>query len=154
MKKNIPYLANENFTYKPIVYWYFFVVLVAIILRFFILNKESFGLLTTLTLALIWIPIMFYSLYISYKDYPLRNYIYDKYNNGEMIFSPMLQWKILFQDDIDDPILKIARENYKKYIAFVIKVFFSLPLIIMIINIPWSEVVVDIIRYINTGSFE
>ena len=53
MKKNIPYLANKNFTYKPIVYWYFIVVFVAIILRFFILNKESFGQLTILTLALI-----------------------------------------------------------------------------------------------------
>ena len=154
MSKNIPYMANNNFTYRPIVRWYFFIIFLTIIFRFFILEKESFAQLTTVTLLLIWIPIMFYSLYISYKDYPLRNYIYDKYNNGEMIFSSRLYWKIFFQDDTEDSILKRAKSNYQKYIRFVIKVFFSLPLVIIIVNIPWSEVIIDTLRYINTGSFE
>jgi hypothetical protein len=154
MSKNIPYMANENFTYKPIVHWYFFIIFISVFFRFFILGEENFGKLTTITLALIWIPIIFYSLYISYKDYPLRNYIYDKYNDGEMIFSPKLQWQILFQNDIDDPLLKRAKNNYEKYITFVIKVFFSLPLLMIMINVPWGEVIVDVIRYINTGSFE
>jgi hypothetical protein len=150
----IPYMAQENFTYKPIVNWYFFVICISIVFKFFIIKEENYQTLTTVTLLLIWLPIILYSFYISYKDYPLQDYINDKYNNGNAIFSRIHLWQIIHKNYSNDPLLKKVKSNYKKYIFFVLKVFFSLPLLILAIQTPWGKVIADIIRYINTGTFE
>ena len=136
MKNQIPYIASKDFTYKPLKYWCYLVLFIAIFLKIFILEKENFMSLSIITLNTIWLSLIAYSIYVQYKGVHIRNYISEKYYNGEAIFSPIEYYKIIHKNKYKDPIIKQAKYNGKRYTWFILKIFISLPFIFIIINMP------------------